>query len=281
MKTLSLKIIFIIGISFVFTTNILSQEAYNLHYKFSKGKAYLYKNYTDLNSTQEVMGQKMKFNTNSQSVIRFHVNNVADNGDADMTISFDSLTVRTYMMGRDTTLDLSSLIGKRAKATVTSLGKVEYYEMIDSVDEKYKMVSISNQVSQFFAQLAGTQIKEGETWNSNRVDTIKTMGSSIIDTTNFVYTLAGKETKLGHECFKIPFTTNLTMHGSGNMQGMDLYIDGTGKATGTVYFDVNSGLIVYSETNMDSNMTMSTSGEQSMVIPMTQSTKSTQTLVSD
>ncbi len=281
MKTISLKIIFIVGITILIASNAFSQEAYNLQYKFSKGKNYLYKNYTDVSSTQEVMGQKMKFNTNSQSVLRFQVNNVAENGDADMTVSFDSLTVRTYMMGRDTTLDLSSLIGKRAKATVTPLGEVKNYEMIDPIDEKFQMMSISHQISQFFAQLAGNKIKEGETWNNNRIDTVKSMGSTITDTMNFVYTLAGKETKLGHECFKIPFTTNLTMHGSGNMQGMDLYIDGTGKATGTVYFDVNSGLIVYSETNMDSNMTMSTSGEQSMVIPMTQSTKSTQTLVSD
>lgn len=281
MKTFFPKIILIIGVSLIFASNIFSQEAYNLQYKFSKGKAYLYRNETALNSTQEVMGQEMKFNTTSQSVMRFKVDNVAENGDADMIISFDSLLVNTSMMGRDTTLDLSSLIGKRAKATVTNLGIVKNYEMIDSVDEKFKMISISHQVSQFFAQLAGTKIKDGEAWNNNRIDTIKSMGSSIIDTMDFAYTLSGKESKLGHECLKIPFTANLKMHGNGNMQGMDLYIEGSGKLTGTVYFDAQSGLIVYSETNMDSDMTMATSGQQSMVIPMTQSTKSIQTLISD
>ena len=223
----------------------------------------------------------MKFNTTSQSVLRFHVNDVVPNGDADMLISFDSLLVRTSMMGRDTTLDLSSLIGKRAKATVTSLGEVKNYEMVDAIDQKYQMMSISHQVSQFFAQLSGSNIKEGENWNNSRIDTIKSMGSTIIDTMDFVYTLASKESKLGHECFKIPYTANLKMHGSGNMQGMDLFIEGTGKITGTFYFDAESGMIVYSETEMNSDMTMATSGQQSMVIPMTQSTKSIQTLISD
>ncbi|MCL5029945.1 MAG: hypothetical protein M1480_13110 [Bacteroidetes bacterium] len=281
MKTFFLKAILLLGVSLIFASNAFSQEAYNLKYRFTKGKTYLYKNETALNSTQEVMGQEMKFNTTSQSVLRFNVNNVEENGDAEMMMSFDSLLVKTSMMGRDTTLDLSNLIGKRTEATVTPFGKVKDYEMIDSIDEKFKMMSISQQASQFFAQFAGTKIKEGETWNNSRIDTIKTMGSSIIDTMDFAYTLAGKESKLGHECFKIPFTTNSKMHGKGNMQGMDLFIEGTGKSTGTIYFDAQSGIIVYSETNMDNDMTMATSGQQSMVIPMTQSTKSTQTLISD
>lgn len=281
MKISFSKTIFILTASLLFAINLFPQEAYNLQYKFSNGKAYVYKNETALQSTQEVMGQEMKFSTTSQSEMRFQVNNVAENGDAELMISFDSLLVRTSMMGRDTTLDVSSLIGKRSKATVTSLGQVKNYEMIDTVDEKYQMMSVSHQASQFFAELAGKKIKEGETWNNSRIDTIKNMGGSIIDTIEYAYTLAGKESKLGHECFKIPFTSNLKMHGKGNMQGMDLFIEGTGKSTGTVYFDASSGLLIYSETNMDNDMTMATSGQQSMVIPMTQSSKSTQTLVSD
>ncbi len=266
-------------VAFLSASSLFAQESFNLNYKFTKGKTYLYKNETTSNMTQEVMGREMKFDNISNDVVRFLVNDVASNGDADLTFSLDSAVVKTSMMGRDTTLDVSALLGKRVKATITPLGEVKNFEEVDSVSVQNRFVSISQVVNSFFARLAGKEIKTGDSWNGTVIDTIKNFGGAIIDTTDYVYTIAGKENKLGHSCVKIPFTSNLKLSGNGNMQGMELYINGTGKATGTIYFDAEDGLLVYQESNMDNNMTMATSGAQSMVIPITQSVIATQSLI--
>ncbi len=260
-------------------SSLFAQESYNLSYKFTKGKSYLYRNVTTSDMTQEAMGREMKFSNSSNDVVRFEVNDLASNGDADLIFTLDSAVVRTSMMGRDTTLDVSALLGKRVKATITPLGEVKKFEEVDSVSVQNRFVSISQLVNSFFARLAGKEIKTGDSWNGSVIDTIKNFGGAIIDTTNFVYTLAGKENKLGHSCLKIPFTSSLRLNGNGNMQGMELFINGNGKASGTIYFDAENGLLVYEESNMNNNMTMSTSGAQGMVIPMTQSVKVVQSLI--
>ena len=266
-------------VTFLFASSLFAQESYDLSYKFIKGKTYLYKSETTSNMTQEVMGREMKFDNVANDVVRFMVNDVASNGDADLTFSLDSVVVKTSMMGRDTTLDASALLGKRVKATITPLGEVKNFEEVDSVAAPNRFVSLSQEVNRFFARLAGKKVNTGDSWNGTIIDTIKNFGGAIIDTTDYVYTIAGKENKLGHSCVKIPFTSNLRLSGNGNIQGMELYINGTGKASGTIYFDAENGLLVYEESNMDNNMTMATSGAQSMVIPITQSVIATQSLI--
>jgi hypothetical protein len=62
------------------------------------------------------------------------------------------------------------------------------------------------------------------------------------------------------------------------MQGMEFFIDGSGKINGTIYFDAKAGLVVYEETNSDGETNMALTGEQQMIIPITQVTKTVRTL---
>ncbi len=266
-------------ISALLASSLYAQEAYNLSYKFTNGKTYLYRNATNSNMTQEVMGREMKIKYDANDVLRFVVNKISSNGDARLIFSLDSADVKTSMMGRDTTLDVSFLLGKKVKATISPLGETKDLIEIDSVSSSNNFVSLSQEVNRFFARLAGKEVKTGDTWNNSIIDTIKNFGGAVVDTTDYVYTLEGKIDTLGHSCVKIPFTSNLKMEGKGNMQGMELFINGTGKASGTIYFDAEKGLLIYSEANMDNNITMATSGAQSMIIPITQSLKATQTLI--
>lgn len=269
----------LITAAFIFTSSIYAQKAYNIQYKFVKGKTYLYRSESATQMTQEVMGREMKFSTDVNDVVRFHVKDVASDGNTDLIFSLDSAIVKTSMMGKDTTLNVSDFIGKRVEATLTSLGEVKDIQELDSVAASNRFVSLSQEVNRFFARFSGKEVKTGDTWSNSVIDTIKNFGGVIVDTTDYVYTLAGKEEMQGHSCLKIPFTSNLKVEGKGNMQGMDLFINGTGKATGTVYFDEKNGLLVYSEMNLDNDMTMATSGAQSMVIPITQSIKANQSLI--
>ncbi len=263
----------------LFAGTAFAQQAYNLSYKFTKGKTYLYRNINVSNITQEAMGQEMKIVNTSNDVVKLVVNDVASNGNADLVFSLDSAAVTTSMMGRDTSPDVSNFIGKRSKATITPLGEVKDYQELDTVDAATRYFSLSQIVNGFFAKLAGKEINTGDNWNSTVIDTIKNFGGAIVDTNDFVYTLSGKVDTLGHNCLRIPFSSNIKLGGNGNVQGMDLYINGSGKANGTIYFDAEKGMLIYSETDMKADMTMATTGAQSMVIPMTQSLKATQSLI--
>jgi hypothetical protein len=282
MKQNLLKTAAVLAIIFFLSSAIQAQEAYNLQYKLTKGSTYLYSSGVSSQITQEVMGKEMKFGNDVNGVIRFHIDDVDDNGDIQFTASMDSVTLKSNMMGKDTTISLNSLVGKRVKAVLSSLGEIKSCVMIDSMEESSnRMMSIPQEVKRFFTKFAGKDIKIGESWSTTEADTIHNYGGAIIVNSNITCTLSGKENKLGHDCFKIPLTGKLQIAGKGNMQGMDYTMEGDGTSAGTLFFDGQSGLLIYSEGTMDSDMTMATTGQQSMVIPITQNMKFTQTLISN
>ena len=108
---------------------------------------------------------------------------------------------------------------------------------------------------------------------------METMGGAIVSNVDIVYTLSGKENKLGHQCFKIKFTANLKIQGEGNMRGVDITMNGSGKSNGELFLDTGNRMLVYSKNNIDTNMNMVTGGAQAMTIPMTQSTISERSLI--
>jgi len=58
-----------------------------------------------------------------------------------------------------------------------------------------------------------------------------------------------------------------------NRSGMDMVLEGTGKVTGLIYFDVSKGLINLTENNTDMSITIAIPA-QNMTMPMTQKMKS-------
>jgi len=274
MKNRFIKIAAAMSMLVLLTSNLPAQEAYNLQYKFTKDKTYQYHIDMASNVTQEVMGKEMKFGSDVVGVMSFHVDEVAGNGDMQLTSSMDSALVKSNVMGKDTTINVKAIIGKRIKTVLTNLGDVKSCVMIDSVDENIsRMMSATQEVKRFFTKFAGKDIKIGESWNSSNVDTIKMLGGAIISNNDVVCTLSGKETKSGHECLKIPFTGKLKISGTANIQGMDFTMEGEGTSSGTLFFDAKTGLLMHMEGAIDNDMTMATKGQQNMVIPITSNVK--------
>ena len=60
-----------------------------------------------------MMGREMKFINSTKNRLSIKVEDVKNNGDGVLIFSIDSAQVRTSGMGRDTTLELGNLIGKR------------------------------------------------------------------------------------------------------------------------------------------------------------------------
>ncbi len=265
----------------ILVSNSSAQETYNLKYKFSKGMTFNYRIETSTSTTQEAMGREVKTSSNSVNVMNYKINDVSDNGDFEFNIKFDTAYVKSSFMGRDTTIELNDLVGKRLGMQMSSLGEFKKLEQLDTISVQGQMIPFEQLLKRSVTMFPGKDLKVGDSWNESPIDSIsiKNIGGQIIDTMEVVYTLAGTENKLGYNCYKVTSTGNIKLQGKGNVQGMDLYIEGTGKMSGTVYLDMESCMPVYSESNMDNDMTLATTGQQSMVIPMTQSSKTTQTLV--
>lgn len=283
MKKLITKTILFFAILLAANVTIFPQEAVDLKYQMPEGKTYLYKTLVASNITQTAMGREMKINNEVSSITRVLVDSHGDNGNINLIISSDSITVHNKMQGRDTTISLNNLVGKRTKIEISKYGDIINKSMIDSLSGKEQMMesSILQSATNLYTKLPGKEIKDGDNWKSSRTDTIASMGGKLIITSNYIYTLNGTENKDGQKCYKIPYTAEISSSGNSNMQGMTFYIDGSGKMTGTLYISADDGAIVSVEGKNENNMTLATTGDQKMVIPISQSSTVETNLISN
>ncbi len=283
MKTLITKAVLFAALLFAANFTAFPQKAVNLKYQMPEGKTYRYKTLVASDITQEAMGQQMKINNEVFSVTRVVVDSRGEDGNLNLIISSDSITVRNKMQGRDTTISLSSLLGKRTKLEISQYGDIINKTIIDSLSGKEQMMesSILQSATSLYTKLPGKEIKEGDNWKYARTDTIASMGGQLIINSNYIYTLNGTEDKDGIKCYKIPYTAEMTSTGNSNMQGMNFYIDGSGKMTGTLYISADDGSVVSVEGKNESNMTLATTGDQKMVIPVSQSSTVQTDLISN
>ena len=269
----------IICLLIIFSMNVSAQANYKLEYKFKKGNDYKYRNVTNSDVTQQVSGQEMKIQVSASAIQHFYVDDVTG-GNIVLIATADSVIVSTKMPMRDTTMHLDNLADKKLKILLSPSGKIVKKEFVDSsmdqMTQQYQQI-INQSIR--FVKLPENEISEGRTWSSEDVDTVSIMGSQILTKANLDYTLGGKEERNGHQCVKISFTGKSSNEGKAKMMGMDLYIEGTGKTSGDVYFDPEQGIVIYSEILSDNNMTMAATGQQKMIIPITQTSKLVQTYI--
>lgn len=283
MKAFILKISLVAAVLFAVNSIVFPQEKIDLKYKMPEGKTYLYKTVINSNVTQQAMGREMKFNSDVHTITRVLIKSVDDKGNLSLLVSPDSVTVHSNARGRDTTISLNDLIGKRTKLVISEYGDVLSKSMIDTLTEKAKMMgsSIMQSISSFYAKLPGKEISEGDNWKQTKTDTIDSMGGRMVVTSDYKYNLKGKENTNGIDCYEIPFTATLSTTGNANMSGMQFYIEGKGKMAGTLYISAADGSVVKEEGKNENEMTLATTGNQKMVIPVTQSSTSETDLITN
>ncbi|MBF8247470.1 MAG: hypothetical protein HW374_270, partial [Bacteroidetes bacterium] len=70
MKPITARLLFTLLVVGLLTFIARAQEAYQLEYKFVKGKTYRYTNVSSSNITQEMMGRETKMTSGSNFTIR-------------------------------------------------------------------------------------------------------------------------------------------------------------------------------------------------------------------
>jgi hypothetical protein len=277
MKTIKRNVVCSIVLALAVVALAAAQESYRMEYKFQKGKMYQYRAASNNDITQEVQGQEMKIASHVHSVVRVLVDDVLSDGSMVLVISADSMVSQTKNPMIDTTMVMTSMIGKRMKLTVGKTGNVQSREVIDSM--QYDMAGMNTRTPQREVMnilvLPPKELKVGDKWNDSKTDTADVGTGKMFNTMDVEYTLAGTEAKSGHQCLKINYVGKISTNGKMNRMGMDIYTEGTGKISGTLYFDHVKGLIVHDESTRDVESTVAVTGQQNMTIPMTTSTKTT------
>lgn len=265
--------------TFILFTAAVQAQSYKLRYNFEKGKNYNYELKLDAEITQTAMGQEMKM-SNAGSIFSKITGESSDpKGNMTLLVSIDSGLVKSHNPMKDTTVSLSEFANKRTRLIISPEGKITSSEIVDSVKKGLESMGFTTRSLLMLAKLPVQDVKQGDTWKINDIDSVDMMGGKIVNTMDYSYTLAGTEQKLGHNCLKLAFTNDTKSNGKAKIMGMEFFIEGTGKTTGTVYFDAKAGLAVSTEMDTNSEMTMATTGQQNMIIPITQVIKMSQNLV--
>jgi hypothetical protein len=249
-----------------------SQETIDLKYNFAKGKKYIQNTQITQNIVQTMGAQEIKILSEVKAKNELSVENVENDGTASVLVSASEISVRSSVMGRDTTMHYKDLKDK-VRIKVANTGKSISSEKVDS-SEVAAVVSQLNLGKLTF--LPGKAVKIGDTWKDKPVEHKNpTSGNpfTIDISSDIEYVFTGKETVDGKEYLKISFSGSMAVTGKGTQMGMEMFIEGSGKTEGFTYYDSNKIMVVSSEENTEMNMNIAVSGPQNMTIPMTQSIK--------
>lgn len=270
--------LFILTLLAALVAGAAAQESFNLAHKFEKGKTYKYSASASSRITQEMAGQQMNMAMDAWFVPSISLEKTTPEGDLVLVYAADSGRAHIKAPNMDSTMNMDNLIGKRTRLVITPKGEVVKREVIDSVKVNRMMGNLGVREMVRLPRLAPGPVHMGDTWNITQTDTNDLGGGKIVTTTATTYTLAGKEKKMGHDCLKVTYQGTLTTAGKGSMMGMELFVEGTGKTTGTYYFDPAKGLFVGNEAKLENETTMAATGQQNMTIPISTTTESTFTL---
>jgi hypothetical protein len=259
-----------------------AQTKTTFSYRYESGKTYRYASQMDMKMTMDMNGQVMNMETGARTVLTLQPVETNADGDITFTASYDSIVARFKGMGRDTTMTLTALIGKRAKLVISKFGKTKSVTAIDSLEKNQVIMQMMNgdpllYMRRAIADLPMTPLAVGEKWNNTMPDTVKTGDMEMVTNPNIEYVLAGNETVRGQECKRLNLSGPTTMNGKGSRMGAEFFIEGEGKSSGSMWYNEKSGILVATEALAEQQLNIAVSGG-AMTMTQSQTIQSKTTL---
>jgi len=259
-----------------------AQEQYTLTYRFAKDHPYRFRDTTTVTSSQEMMGQEMKVASTVVITSRMIPAEAKADGSTVVTVSADGVMMKIKSPMQDTTLTLSNAVGKRTRLTLSKLGETLAREVVDTVKVTGMSMAAGRQDMLRLHVFPDHPVKVGEKWKTVKPDTTDMGGGGkMVTVSNGESTLMGKEPHAGHECLKISYTGTLTLTGKWSMNGMEFFLEGGGKTSGTYLVDPATGLPVIEDSRYDVESTVAITGQQNMTVPSSQSAVTHRMLLED
>ncbi len=258
----------------MFTVMLMSATAfaqYKLEYKASGSVPLRYKAHTTLMTTESMMGHEAKVSVASDQSISMTSEKSGANIAFDITV--DSSSNVAVLPNGDTSRTSSPAVGKTKRTLVSVDGEEISSTWLDTTFARTQ-AGEAKEFGSFFLSLPEKEVAPGSTWNKTKTDTVGTGGGegNIRVTTNSDYKLVDKEEVGGVSCVKIAFTGKVTLQGNTLYQGIEFAINGTGTISGTALFDYQNGRVVRIDGASTQDLTMASSGQPQMTIPMNQQT---------
>lgn len=254
---------------------------YTLRMGLQPGTSVLYRDAMRQDVTQEMMGQEMKTTTASNALSRMAVEAVRPDGAIAIVTSIDSLTMAVKSVRRDTTLLMTDIMGKRSRVIISPIARVLAREVIDSLSVTgMGMRAAGPRELTRFHVLPEAPVSVGGQWTAEVTDTVEAMGGKMTNTATVTYTLAAEEERAGRRCVKITYAGTVAVEGKGAMMGMEIFMEGQGTTSGTVWFDPAAGLVVGEASQIESDVTAALTGQQNMTIPVSSKASNTRELLS-
>jgi len=267
----------------VIATLALAAGAYKFAYHFQKGQRLKYMTSVKTDQSMEMMGQEMTSAIEGMSMMHIDVENVDKDGTATFVYALDSL--RLHVKSQNPPMDSTfrnpeGLIGKRTRQVMSALGNKIKSTVVDSVKLAGMAAQVGGQYSSLhLIEFPGKEVKLGESWSIARADTIEQAGGQAILSPNHTYTVGAEVDTLGYRCVRVSYTGAVKIKGEGKNMGMNFFVEGEGPSSGIAYFAPKEGLLVVATNNADLEMTIALTGQMSMTIPQSTSTKTVVTLV--
>jgi len=255
-----------------------------LKYNLEKGQALNYSNSSNVIQDMEQMGNQIHTEVTSEAQFLLTGKGKTDEGNFSADLKINELSVSIKSQAGDSEPDLEKIKGHSLNYIFSPSGKQIQLSDPDSIKISMGMmgggeVPLVSQIKQVLALLPEKTIKISDTWTMTKIDTSKRNGMDVISNTETKYIAEAVEMIDGHESLKIIAEGTGVVDGSGNMNGMDMTLEGDIETKSTIYFDFHKGVLVKSEVSVFMEATIAISGAANMTIPLVTTTKATIDLV--
>ena len=240
-------------------------------YAMPEGKTLVYTKSEDVVQEMEIMGQAMEMTFNKNMGFTM-TKALSEGGDLAAEVTITSFTAGLSSPQGDFDADGAPAIDKSFMMTFSSLGKE--VDLSGAEDVTYSLGpqgdrSVQPDFASLLPDLPGIPVKVGDTWTSTDETPINEQGTELLIRSEYLHTFMGFETIGALKCAKVEAVITGTMTGSGEQMGAPLKFNGTSEGTETWYFGVEEGVLVKSSRSIVTTATVTVSGPQEMVIPMT------------
>ena len=248
-----LKLLFV-SIFMLNTINVQAQEKINLKYDFKAGRKLGYEVLIDGDVDIQVKpsdGRHIPKNSakmKGKFLYTHEIASVKNNGTlADINVIYGQSYMNTIVNDQVIpNTDVTYLNGKIARVTVTNEGKIEDFELPVGLPASLQNADFAK----MFLIFPKRDLRVGESWMENSESVNDDNDTfSIISTLTKTNTLLGVEKKGGYECAKVKVLANLSTVTKSKDARVKLDGKSQGKVEGIIYFELDSGHIVYSDLN--------------------------------
>lgn len=208
--------------------------AQSLRYAGEEGQRDRYRLTNTVKIHQEFQGASTDLTVRSFSLLNILLERSEDDT-LTFGITFDSLDLK-FEGAPVPAPDLSPLVGKKMTLKLSPRGDVYAFEVSGDMPETPPGFDLKQMVSHFFPQLPEGKAGRGVAWSDTLAYPVSQQGidSKVKVVTN--YTSKGEAAGTEEEFIQVEYVTVTTIEGKGEQAGTPLFLDGTGKGSGTILF---------------------------------------------